>query len=75
MKVKFLYSGDADWVGMYVDDTLVYEGHSIEPEDVVRHLGIPVFFHIDKSESSLERFGYRCPTQWQKEFESDLTKG
>jgi hypothetical protein len=39
-KVNLLHSEDHDWVGIYVDDKLVEEGHSFTPEMVLEAIGV-----------------------------------
>lgn len=38
MKVTLVHSSDGDWVGMYFDDKLIDQGHSIRVSDVLEHL-------------------------------------
>lgn len=61
--VQFL-RGD-DWVGLYVDGELKYDGHSIQEEDVVRYvLGsyLPTLWM--ENEEFWEYVGGRCPDSW-----------
>lgn len=43
--VAFAYSSDGDWMGMYVDGYLVYEGHSIDEREVVKAVGLSFESH------------------------------
>lgn len=37
-KITLIYTDD--WMGLYIDDNLVYEGHEIEEEVLLKHLNI-----------------------------------
>lgn len=39
-KITIVYSEDHDWVGMYIDEVLTLEGHSLSGEQVLQALGL-----------------------------------
>jgi len=61
--VGLFYSGSYDWVGLYRNGELVYEGHELEPETLLSKLG----YEYEKREGSdtLEEYGGRCPKDWE----------
>jgi hypothetical protein len=70
MKITFLHSGSGDWVGMYIDDELDAEGHSLDEKRVAEISAKAVRGHLDEEisiesiwsqDSDLERYGYCCP--------------
>jgi hypothetical protein len=36
VKVTFVYSDEGDWIGMYIDEKLYRQGHSLGEEEVAR---------------------------------------
>ena len=40
-KVHLMESEEGDWIGLYLDGKLVYEGHSLSAERLLEALGIP----------------------------------
>jgi hypothetical protein len=66
--VKLLHSGSGDWVGIYVNDKLVDEGHSIGSDMIkifMRKI-MPEIKYKDEysADEYLERYGNRCPDTW-----------
>jgi len=58
-KIVTIY-GD-DWQGVYVNDELIDEGHSINLFRVMKKLGYDMKnIHIEEEEF-WEKFGYHCP--------------
>ena len=52
-KIDFVNSNDGDWCGLYVDGQLIAENHSLDPDDVLTHLGIAYNTHwVDMSDGS-----------------------
>jgi hypothetical protein len=41
-KVDLVYLSTGDWVGVYIDGKLVHNHHDVEPEDLLKWLGIDV---------------------------------
>ena len=61
--VKFL-RGD-DWIGLYLDGLLRYEGHSIDYDQLMDFLKIPFEQRFEwDNDGFWERSGYRCPDTW-----------
>lgn len=63
--VQFL-RGD-DWVGLYVDGELRYQGHSIQEEDVVRYIhgSCPPTLWME-NDTFWDSVGHRCPSTWDE---------
>lgn len=60
--IKFLRSKSGDWVGIYVNDTLIDEGHSLQEESVVRALGLAS--ETLWSDKPFEVGAGKCPQRW-----------
>jgi hypothetical protein len=60
MKIHIIRSEDYDWIGLYVNDRLVHEGHSIQEEDLVKLLGFE-YTHQVWTQEQFDVFGGRCP--------------
>lgn len=63
-RVKFVYLGGGDYVGVYLLDTLIYSGHSIDGQRLLELLGAKPGVHYTTEESDnasagqpLENFG------------------
>ena len=65
MKIRLIEVDD--WQGLYINDTLVMENHSLELSRVIRKLLPKVDFKIAYL-NELED-GY-CPQKWSKELEN-----
>lgn len=39
-RLHLVYNDEGDWAGIYLDGSLVYEGHNLTPEQVLDTLGI-----------------------------------
>lgn len=66
MEIKIL-KGD-DWVGLYMDDNLVIEGHSLDAGDVIEKItGVaPVEVYVEE-ESTWDSWGSRAPRKFPNE--------
>lgn len=60
MTLHIIRSEDYDWIGLYRDGKLLYEGHSIQEEDLVKLLGFECE-HMVASNDQFEEWGGRCP--------------
>ena len=58
MDVRIHFMQTDDWVGLYVNEALVYEGHSLEPVRLLDLLGVD---YTEEWVEDLEDSGYRCP--------------
>ena len=47
-----------DWIGVYIDEMLVYESHEIDPQTLLDLLGIA---YTNEWVEDLEESGGRCP--------------
>jgi len=66
--IKFLHSDGGDWIGLYIDDKLVDEGHSI-PEERLAEILLPKAKILSVyAKDELEEYGNRCPQTWPKEY-------
>lgn len=51
-----------DWSGIYVDDKLVYENHSIPLHELAKAIGFKLV-HVDSEKEAWAEYDYRCPRQ------------
>ena len=69
MKVRILRV--YDWSGLYVDNNLVEEGHSIRNSDIFKLIFPDIDFKevwFDSVDPNLNKWDNRCPQKWQDEF-------
>lgn len=64
MKVDFVNVDD--WEGMYIDGRLVQQGHSLEPEDVLRQLNIEHDTFWVKDDNDLSQWDFRLPENFSE---------
>lgn len=62
MSITIIRSEDYDWIGLYKDGKLLYEGHSIQEEDMIGLLGFQHDHHVWTAET-FEEHGGRCPEE------------
>lgn len=65
VKVTRVHDEHGEWEGLYVDGTLVDEGHSLDTHDVLTILGKEFEFEVDEVEANgewMEENG-RLPTK------------
>lgn len=68
MKIRLLHSGAGDWVGLYVDNNLIIEGHSLDEEEVIKAIVPDANFKtIWHNDEYLEEYGNRCPDNWPED--------
>lgn len=60
-----ILNGD-DWVGIYVKGELKAEGHSLQEDEVVTALGIPVEVIWRVDEEFWDECGGRCPSDLEE---------
>ena len=64
LDIKFVTNDMGDWEGLYIDDELILEAHSIEAIDVIKVLQnkFPITYkHFEVSEEQIESWGYAYP--------------
>lgn len=62
-KISFLHSDTGDWVGVYVNDELIYEGHNVDARMLIKLLTgeWPEYKEVNLSDLG------RCPDVWPAE--------
>jgi hypothetical protein len=66
MKVHFLYNEAHDWVGLYIDGQLVFEGHNIGSRKLANILAEMFDWIVTSEEKSCDWFDERgggCPKE------------
>lgn len=61
-KDLFILSGD-DWKGLYYEDKLIYEGHSIDWLSVLKKFGYKIEIQYLEDEEDWTKLGYSCPSE------------
>jgi hypothetical protein len=62
MKITELRSGSGDWVGIYKDGVLLFEGHDITLYTLFNYILTNIEYEsIEDEEPYLDRFGGNCP--------------
>lgn len=62
VKIKCTIVDMDDWLGIYLDGKLVYEGHSITPGMLLSLLNIP-HRRVGVTDEFSEELGGRCPSE------------
>lgn len=65
--VKFLKSESGDWIGLYINDELVLEGHELDPVDVAAAIIDDDVRVVVKSQEWFEEQAGSCPDEFPKE--------
>lgn len=60
-RVQILASDEGDWLGIYFNGKLVYEGHSISPVELLEQIEVD---HDYQSLDFNEKNWSRCPEKW-----------
>lgn len=69
MKIRLLHSGCGDWIGLYIDNELVIEDHSLQEEQLLKELSKRLNFEYESvwsKEYELDKYGNSCPNTWQE---------
>ena len=69
--VKLVFASTGDWVGIYVDDELIEQGHSLEPEQVLNAIGLD---NHDQVGIDFDQAGWRRLPQHYSEVAKVLAK-
>ena len=67
--LKILKSNSWDWIGLYRDDKLIWEGHSLTPETLLSLLKLDFVVKL-APENWLEDLG-NCPKDWPANLRND----
>lgn len=60
MTLHIIRSEDYDWIALYRDGKRLYQGHSIQEEDLLKMLGFDCG-HTVAGEAQFDEWGGRCP--------------
>lgn len=69
MKIDLVRSDEGDWTGLYLDNVLYHESHSLSDTDILDALNIP----YEITYVNLDEVG-RCPNTFEEALELEINE-